>query len=57
MGRNVQVTAAALLTTSFDLKEHLRIPVVPFSTITSAGVCTSTADAGCVPVEKDGERL
>lgn len=48
--RKVQDTDAPLLITSLDLKVHLRTPVVPFSTISSAGVYTSIAEAGNAPV-------
>ena len=44
---------AALLITSLDLKEHLRIPVVPFSTSTSAGAYNSMAAVRFVPVDKE----
>ena len=48
-GVNDQVTEAPLLTTSFDLKEHLSIPVVPFSKSASSGAYTSIAVTKSVP--------
>lgn len=42
----LQVTDVELLTTSFDLKVHRRIPAVPFCTITSGSAWMSMADAG-----------
>ena len=47
--RMCQCTVAPLLTTSLDLKVHVRTPVVPFSTITSGAVFMSTANVGRVP--------
>jgi hypothetical protein len=52
-GQNDQMTVAALLITSLDLKEHLRIPVVPFSTSTSAGAYNSIANVRFIPVDKE----
>jgi len=47
--RMVHCTVVSLLTISLDLKKHFRIPVVPFSTTTTAGAWMSTADMGRVP--------
>lgn len=46
------MTEVALLTTWLDLKEQWRIPVVPFSTITSASARMSIAEVGRVTVKK-----
>lgn len=45
-------TEAPLLTTSFDLKEHLSVPVVPFSKKASSGAYTSIAVTKSIPEEK-----